>query len=242
MGFSDLIGRIEKIFEADANAGLDKAEDPAIMTRQAVKDLKDKLQRALDAEVHLKALVIDKRSNAEKNKSAADDWGHKAEQILDKVDHQQVSAADGDRLAKEALAQQATAQQAADRYAQEATTQQAVLDGMDKKVKELHDLIDEAQNESEELAAREESAEATGEIGKELSNVGVDNAHDLLDRMRKKTEDSEHIAQAYSELDNANKSTKDEINQLLGSPGAAGSDDALAALKAKRAPKTNINA
>jgi phage shock protein A len=227
MGFSDLIGRIEKIFEADANAGLDKAEDPAIMTRQAVKDLKDKLQRALDAEVHLKALVIDKRSNAEKNKSAADDWGHKAEQILDKVDHQQVSAADGDRLAKEALAQQATAQQAADRYA---------------KVKELHDLIDEAQNESEELAAREESAEATGEIGKELSNVGVDNAHDLLDRMRKKTEDSEHIAQAYSELDNANKSTKDEINQLLGSPGAAGSDDALAALKAKRAPKTNINA
>ena len=241
MGLTSLIGRIGKIFEADSNAALDKAEDPAIMTRQAVKDLKDKLQKALDAEVHLKALVIDKRTNAQKNQSAADDWGHKAEQILDKVDHNQVSAADGDRLAKEALAQQASAQQAADRYAAEATTQQAVLDGMDKKVKELHDLIDEAQNQSEELAAREESAEATKDISRELSSVGVDNTHDLIDRMRRKTEESEHMAQAYTELDKANTSTKDEINNLLGPTSVAGSDDALAALKAKRAAKTNPN-
>jgi phage shock protein A len=242
MGFSDLISRVGKIFEADSNAAIDKAEDPAVMTKQAVKDLKDKLQKALQAEVHLKALVIDKRTNAEKNKAAADDWGHKAEQILDKADHNQITAADGDRLAKEALAQQATAKQAADHYAKEAEAQQAILDGMDKKVKELHDLIDEAQNESEELAAREESAEATSDISRELSSVGVDNAHELLDRMRRKTEESEHIAQAYSELDKANTSTKDEINQLLGSNATAGTDDALAALKAKRAGKTDTNA
>jgi phage shock protein A len=243
MGLTDLISRVGKIFEADSNAALDKAEDPAMMTRQAVKDLKDKLQKALDAEVHLKALVIDKRTNAEKNKAAADDWGHKAEQILDKVDHKQISEADGDRLAKEALAQQASAQQAADHYAKEAADQQAILDGMDKKVKELHDMIDQAQNEAEELAAREESAEATTSISKELSSIGgPDSTKDLLDRMRHKTEESEHIAQAYTELDNANKSTKDEINALLGPSSSAGSEDALAALKAKRAAKTDTNA
>jgi phage shock protein A len=57
--------------------------------------------------------------------------------------------------------------------------------------------------------------------------------------MRKKTEESEHMAQAYAELDNANKSTKDEINDLLGSSSGGGADDALAALKAKRAGKTS---
>ena len=60
--------------------------------------------------------------------------------------------------------------------------------------------------------------------------------------MRHKTEESEHMAQAYTELDNANKSTKDEINALLGPSSAAGTDDALAALKAKRAAKTDNNA
>jgi phage shock protein A len=239
MGLLSLLSRVEKIFEADSNSALDSAEDPAKMTKQAVIDLKAKLQKALDAEVHLKALVIDKRTNAEKNKAAAVDWAHKAEQILDKVDSKQLSAADGDRLAKEALAQQATAQQAADHYAKEAADQQAILDGMDKKVKELHDLIDQAQNQSEELAAREESAEATKDISRELSSVGVDNTRELLDRMRRKTEESEHMAQAYTELDNANKSTKDEINDLLGSTSVAGADDALAALKAKRAGKTS---
>ena len=238
MGLLSLIDRVGKIFEADSNDALDHAEDPSKMTKQAVIDLKEKLQKALEAEVHLKSLVIDKRTNAQKNKAAADDWGHKAEQILDKVDHNQISAEDGDRLAKEALAQQGTAQQAADRYAKEATDQQAILDGMDKKVKELHDLIDQAENQSEELEAREESAEATKDISKELSSVGVGNTRELLDRMRKKTEESEHMAQAYAELDNANKSTKDEINDLLGSGGAPGADDALAALKAKRSTKT----
>lgn len=238
MSLVDLISRVSKIFEANSNAALDNAEDPAVMTRQAVRDLKDKLTRALDAEVHLKALVIDKRTNAEKNKAAAADWGHKAEQILDKVDKGQLSQEDGDRLAKEALTQQATAQAAADRYAQEAVTQQATLDGMDKKVKELHDLIDQAQSESEELAAREESAEATKAVGKELSSFGgPDNTKDLLDRMRHKTEQSEHLAMAYTELDNANKSTADEIKEVLGPGAAVGADDALAALKAKRANK-----
>lgn len=238
MSLTSLLGRLEKIFEADTNSALDHAEDPTKMTKQAVIDLREKLQRAVEAEVHLKALVIDKRTNAEKNKAAAEDWGHKAEQILDKVDKGQLSAADGDRLAKEALAQQGTAQEAFERYHKEAEAQQAILDGMDKKVKELHDLIDQAQNQAEELQAREESAEASKEIGKELSNVGVDNTRELLERMRKKTEESEHMAEAYAELDNANKSTKDEINELLGSSGAAGADDALAALKAKRANKT----
>lgn len=238
MSLLNLLGRVEKIFEADSNSALDSAEDPSKMTKQAVIDLKEKLQKAIDAEVHLKALVIDKRTNAEKNKAEAADWAHKAEQILDKVDNKQITPADGDRLAAEALAQQATAQQAADRYAKEAADQQAILDGMDKKVKELHDLIDQAENQSEELAAREESAQATQQISKELTGIGVDNTKELLDRMRKKTEESEHMAQAYAELDNANKSTKDEINEVLGSSASAGANDALAALKAKRAAKT----
>jgi len=237
MSLSSLLERVGKIFEADSNAALDNAEDPAKMTKQAVIDLKEKLQKAIEAEVHLKALVIDKRTHAQQSKAEADDWGRKAEQILDRVDHGQLSAADGDRLAKEALADQAAAQQAADRYAAEAATQQATLDGLDKQVREMHDLIDQAQNQAEDLAAREESAEATQQISKELSDVGVGNTRELLDRMKKKTEESEHLAQAYTELDKANHSTKDEINEVLGST-QAGADDALAALKAKRAAKT----
>ena len=241
MGLFNLLSRVEKIFEANSNDALDHMEDAAKMTKQAVQDLKDKLQKALDAEVKLKTLVIDKRTNAEKKQQEADQWAHKAEQILDRVDSKQISAEDGDRLAKEALSQQKLAQAAADHYKQEAQAQQQVLDGMDAKVRELHDLIDESASQAEELQMREESAEAAKDISKELSNVGVGNTRELIERMRHKTEESEHMAQAYVELDKANKSTKDEINELLSKTPAA-DDDSLAALKARRANKNNNNA
>jgi len=237
MGLSNLISRIGKIFEANSNAALDNMEDPTKMTKQAVLDLKQKLERALDAEVKLKALVIGKRTTAQQKKTEADSWGLKATQILDRVDSKQITPEDGDRLAKEALSQQQQAQQLAIRYAQEAADQQKVLDGMDAQVKKLHDMIDDAQNQAEELSARQQSADASKAVNKELSSLGTNNTKELLDRMRKKTEESEHIAQAYVELDNANKSTKDEINEVLGSSNPD-ADNALAALKASRANKS----
>jgi len=236
MGLSNLISRIGKIFEANSNAALDNMEDPTKMTKQAVLDLKQKLQKALEAEVQLKALVIGKRTKAQQKKDEADMWGHKAEQILDRVESKQITEADGDRLATEALAQQQAAQKLAIQYAQESVDQQKILDGMDAQVKKLHDMMDGAENQAEELSARQQSADAEKAIGKELSSMGTNNTKELLDRMRKKTEESEHIAQAYVELDKANKSTKDEIDDVLGASNPS-ANNALAALKAARANK-----
>lgn len=241
MGISNLIGRLGKIFEANSNAALDDMEDPTRMTKQAVIDLKEKLQKALDAEVKLKALVIDKRTNAQKKKTEAESWGHKAEQILDRVDSKQITPEDGDRLAKEALAQQTDAQQAYERYSKESEEQQRVLDVMDTKVKEMHDLIDKSESQAQELEMRQQSADAQKDISRELTSVGVNNTRELIDRMRRKTEESENMAQAYVELDQSNKSTKDEIDEVLGKTNVV-ADDALAALKAKRASKTDTNA
>ena len=241
MGISSLIGRLGKIFEANSNDALDHMEDPTKMTKQAVIDLKAKLQTALDAEVKLKALVIDKRTNAQKKKAEAESWGHKAEQILDRVDAKAISQEDGDRLAKEALAQQTEAQQAYEKYDKESQDQQKVLDAMDKKVKEMHDLIDKAENQAQELEMRQQSADAERDISRELTGIGVNNTKELLERMQRKTVESENMAQAYIELDQSNKSTKDEIDEVLGKTNI-GADDALAALKAKRGNKTDTNA
>ena len=183
-----LISRVTGIFKAEANHAVDQAENPVLMTEQAIRDLEENYKKAVNAEVQLKTIVIEKRTTSEKKQNEANEWGHKANLLLDKVATKELSEADAYRLAGEALSKQTEAQTLADKYKADADAQQKSLDGVNSKVVELKTLIDETKAHLEDLKARETTAEVSVEVNKQLSDLdGLDNTKALLKRMEEKT-------------------------------------------------------
>ena len=233
-----IFNRLKTIFNANANAALDAAEDPSVMEAQAVRDLESKLQQGVDAEVQLKTLVVEKQTLANKKQKEADEWGVKANRLLDQVASGALTQEDADKYAGEALVEQQNAQHEADTAKADAETQQARLTSLEEKVKSLKTDIETLKAKLADVKSRETSAKATLDINKQLSTFGGDdNAHDLINRMEEKVAHIENQATAYDNLQNENKTDKQKIEEVLAKAAKPSASDALAALKATREAK-----
>ncbi len=101
---------------------------------------------------------------------------------------------------------------------------------------ELKTLIQETKDHLVQLKSRQATAEVSRDVSKQLSDLGgVDNTKALLQRMEEKTQHLENEATAYSELDKANRTTSDEINDVLNKAATKAPAVALEELKRKRA-------
>jgi phage shock protein A len=233
--------RLFKIGEAKANVAVDALENPVEMTQQAIRDLKKKLQAGLEAEAQLKAMIIGLRTDEQKSRDEATVWEQRANALLDKAEKQEITQADADRLAAEALTKQKALLDLADRKHAQADSSDQSLSGVDAKIRELRNMITETEENLTELTARAKTAEASKAINKELTSVGLDNTKALLQRMEQKVSKDENLAAAYGSLEDNNVDTETEIKKILSSSPSS-SNDALAALKAKRMianPKPN---
>jgi phage shock protein A len=241
-----LFQRIFKIGEAKANKAVDALENPVEMTQQAIRDLKKKLQSGLEAEAQLKAMIIGMRTDEQKSKDEAAVWEQRANALLDKAEKGEITQADGDRLAGEALSKQKALLDLAAKKQIQADAQEKSLDGVDDKIKELRNLIKETEEHLTELTARAKTAEASKAINKELTSIGLDNTKALIQRMEAKVSSDENLAAAYGSLEDRNADTETEIKKILASSSPASSNDALQALKAKRLagskPSPQLNA
>lgn len=233
MGLTNLLRRLGIVAEAKANAAIDQIEDPVEMTKQGIRMMSETHQRAVEAEVKLKALVIQRRSDAEKATAEAKTWEDKANKILDKIENKSLTEEEGNRLAAEALKQQQIQEGLAKKATGEADFNQKSLDAVDKKIRMLKADIEEAKSNLTNLEARQKTAEVSKEVNKELSDLSFDNTKAMMKRMVEKTEALEHEAQAYSELEDSHMTAMEEIDKVLNEDTSAG-NNALEALKAKR--------
>jgi len=232
--------RLKTIFVADTNAALDKAENPEIMEQQALRDLNDKLNKGVQAEVQLKSLIIEKQRLIAQHEDEAKNWGDKANKLLDQVSNGSLSQEDADKFASEALDEQSKAQHVADTLKTEVEAQQSSLNSLNEKVTGLKTDIESLQSKLSEVKSRETTAKATLEINKQLSDLGsADDTHALITRMEEKVSHIENEASAYDALKNENKTDKQKIDEILAKASKPSSSDALAALKKARESKTN---
>ena len=231
-----LFNRLKTIFVANANAAVDAAEDPAVMSAQAIRDLEEQLRKGTEAEVSLKTLVVEKQTKATNKQKDADEWAQKANTFLDQAKAGALSEEDGDKYAGEALSEQQNAQHEADALKAEAEELQNRLSGLEDKVKGLKTDIESLKNHANDLKSREETAKAELGINKQLADFGVDNsAHELLTRMEEKVSHIENESKAVSTLQDENKTEKQKMDEILEKAKKVSPSDALAALKAKRA-------
>jgi phage shock protein A len=234
MGF---FNRLLKIGQAEANATLDKIEDPVKMTDQGIRDMKLKLDESIKALAEVKALEIRSKNDANNYRNKMTEYENKAIALINRAEKGALDPTEADRLASSALTEK---EQAAQNLQTSLTTQktyEAQVAKLTSTIDRLKKMINQWENESKTLKARAKVSTATKTVNKTLANIDSDGTVAMLERMKEKVEQDEALAESYADIALENKSIDEEIDSVLQSTSTSGSD-ALAALKAKMSGET----
>jgi phage shock protein A len=231
-----IFDRLFRIGAAEANAAVDKLEDPAKMADQILRELRANYQQAIQGEAEIKALALQHRASEMQYRNTAADWERKANELLDRVESKQLDEAKGNELAAKAAEAHVNANTEADQFAKMAEKEESAVAVMDAKIKQIKNQIAETESRSQLIASRAKTAEVTERINKTLSNVDTDGLMATLNRMDQKATASEFRSAAYAQIEDSTMSTEQEINKALGSGSA---QNALEAIKAKRTKLLN---
>ena len=207
-----LLKRLFRIGAAEANAAVDKLENPTKIAEQVIRELKENLQEALTAEAQIKAIALETRANEKKEREQASQWEEKVVQLMSAKN---LTPEKQTELANSAATTSKTHADAANKYKVDADKQDAALSVMDKKIKSLRDAITEAEHRAQMIKSNEKVADASLAINKALSNIDTDSLMSTLDKMEAKTSATQFLADAYESVDNSSKSTAQEIDDVL---------------------------
>lgn len=230
--------RLFRVGKSEVNAAIDKFEDPIRMTEQGIRDLKKDLNTAMTSLAEVKGQAIRLRKQVEDNKKASADYERKAMLLLQKAQNGDIEAQEADRLATEALSRKEEADNRVTQLGQSATQQETMASQLQSQVEKLKSTVATHENELITLRARAKTAAATKKINKQLAKVDSSGTIAMLERMKERVEEDESLSEAYGEMAGAAKSVDDEIDTALAS-SSAGTDERLAALKAKMGMATS---
>jgi phage shock protein A len=227
-----LFRRLTRLGKAEANALVDKFEDPIKMTEQGIRDLKVDLDKSLQALAEVKAMAIRSKRDLKMNTEKAKNYEQKAMLLLKKAENGDLAVEEADRLATEALRLKETALDDAKRAQEEVNRFDTNISSLDANVKKLKNTISSYENELRTLKARARVSKATTKINKQLSGIDSSRTVGMLERMKEKVSQQEAMAEAYGEISNSNVSLDDEIDSVLSEKNVKASN-ALEELKAK---------
>jgi phage shock protein A len=225
--------RLFKVGQAEAHAIVDKLEDPIKITEQGIRDLKGDLQSAMNGLAEVKGVSIRLGKEADDAKRQADEYERKAMLLLQRFKEGQLDQAQAERLATEALNQKELAAQRAAKLSQDTEQQQRMATQLQDKVQQLKSAISTYENELVTLRARAKTAESTKKINQHLAQVDSSSTIAMLERMKRKVEEDEALAQAYGEVGQVDTSVDAEINKALAGAQPSKAQDQLQAMKAK---------
>jgi len=231
-----IFDRLFRIGKAEANAAVDKIEDPAKMAAQILRELKENYQQAIQGEAEIKALALQHRANELQYRNTASDWEKKANDLLDRIESKQLDEAKGNDLAAKAAEASQAALNEADQFGKMAEKEESALAVMDLKIKQIKDQIAETESRAQLINSRAKTAEVSEKINKTLSSVDTDGLMETLKRMDEKASAQEFRAAAYAQIEDSTLSTEQEINKVL---GTGTHSNALEAIKAKRVKLLN---
>ncbi len=226
-----IFDRLFRIGKAEANAAVDKLEDPSKMADQILRELRANYQQAIQGEAEIKALALSHRASELQARNKANEWENKTNGLLDRIDSKQLDEIQGNDLAAKAAQAHADALKEADQYKGMAEKEESAINVMDLKIKQIKDQIAQTEDRAKMIQSRAKTAEVSEKINKTLSNVDTDGLMQTLNRMDEKASAQEFRAAAYAQIEDSTLSTEQEINKALNSDS---SSSALEAIKAKR--------
>ena len=231
--------RLFRIGVAEANAAIDKIEDPVKMTEQGIKDLKSDLNKSLQALAEVKASAIRSKKELERAKLNAGNYEQKAIALLQKAQAGELDAGEADRLASKALAKKEQLISQVQVSERNSVTLDKQVSQMEQNVGRLKSQIGQWENELKTLKARSTVSKASERVNKQLANIDSGGTVALLEKMKDKVMQQEALAESYADMADANVSEDDEIDKALGmgynsdASAQIGASDALLKLKAQ---------
>jgi phage shock protein A len=218
-----IFSRLGSLIKSNVNDAINKAEDPEKMLNQVILEMNQSL---VEAKKQVAVAIADEKRLAKQLEAAqlnGKEWEKKAMMAV---------RAGDDGLAKEALNRKVEHDKLTAEYQKQHQLQKDATDKLKNALRGLQGKIDEARRKKDLLIARSKRAEAQKTIQSTLTGLSDVSAFDTFDRMAQKVDQIEAEAEAQSELqlDQSGGGLDDKFAQLEQS---SGTDDALAALKAK---------
>jgi len=134
---NNIFKRLLKIGQAEAHSAVDQLESPIKLTEQGIRDMKENLDKSLQSLAQVKALSIRARNDIETYSDAAEDYERKALMLLKKAQAGEMTPAEADRLAGEALVKkEASLNQANRSKAEKAKFDQSISE-LDQNIKTI---------------------------------------------------------------------------------------------------------
>lgn len=172
-----IFARLFKVGQLEANAAIDKLEDPIKMTEQGIRDLKNDLNQSLNGLAEVKAMAIRANNDMAKYKDQADNYEHKAMLLLQKAERGEIAPAEADRLASEALQKKAECEEQYQRSAKDKEQFDKSVAQIEVKTRQLRSSISSYENELKTLKARDKVNKATTNLNKQHLPVAMAESH-----------------------------------------------------------------
>ena len=225
--------RLFKMGQAEAHSALDKLEDPIKITEQGIRDLKQDLNKSLQAIAEVKALAIRARNDVETYSEKAKDYERKAMLLLQKAQKGELDVAEAERLATEALARKEEQTTLLNQSKSNKDNFETKVSQLSKNVATIKSNVSKWENELKTLKARVKVSEATKKLNKQMSNIDSNGTVSMLEKMKEKVSQEEALAESYGEMANESKSLDDDIDADIGDSNETKAAIDLEALKAK---------
>ncbi len=228
----NIFKRLFKIGEAEANSAIDKMEDPIKLTEQGIRDLRQDLDKNMEALAQVKALKIRAQNDHEEFTNQAQEYENKAMGLLQKAQKGELPQEEADRLAKEALVLKERNAQKAQFALKEKNELQGSVNQIENNVQKIKSTINKWENELRTLKARVKVSSAKTSINKQMSELDSTGTVSMLERMKEKIAQKEALADAYSEMVEDAINIDEEIDEALDSASLK-ADEQLAQMKQK---------
>lgn len=222
--------RLFKIGQAEANAALNKLENPIAMIEQGIADMRGDLSKYAEAKAQVKALAIKSKNEVEEHQKAADDYHEKAMQLLKKGQTDQLDETEAEQLAREALKLREGKIQRLELAKKDAQKFEDSVSQLDSNIAKIQEKIGEWDRELGTLKAKVKVSDATTNLNKQLAEIDGGDTLAMLNRMKDKVNYKEALSEAYADIAKNNNSIEQKIDQII-DKSSGKVDDALAELK-----------
>ncbi len=147
-----ILDRLSRLLRANVNDMISKAEDPAKIIDQALRDMRSAYAEARSEVADAMSQNAKLEREANTNRRLADEYGKKAEEALRGGDED---------LAREALRRAQNSKDLAQGFDEQRATQNSTVDQLKTQLRALEAKIDEMESKKSLLAARQKTAQAS---------------------------------------------------------------------------------
>ena len=215
-----LFERIKRLFKANVNSLLSKAEDPEKMLNQTLVDMKEQYSKA---KKQVTVAIADEKRLKRKYEDAfkeANSWEKKARLALQ---------SGKEDLAREALSRRNEYKNLGEEFKAQWDKQKAATESLKKALTGLERKIGEAERKKNLLIARKKRAEAQKSIHETMAGISDIGAFDTFDRMAEKIDQLEAEAEAAEDI--AALESHSDLDEQFAQLGSASVEDDLLLMK-----------